>query len=161
MIQTKDRIEYLKKIGISEPLIRMAQGEIIHSFFESAYEEPEIFQVKNLPNEVTPLWQLDEFKTLIFEKDNKMVFAQVNLEDPDATLDIIGFTEQAALARLFIDNIEVSSLETSDLIREVKGASECSGFKYSQIFIDLLKLCDENEDKFFRQFNIFQKRIDW
>ncbi len=162
MKQDKKRIEYLKQIGISKPLIRMGQGEMIHPFFESAYEEPNyIYQIESIPDEMTPLWELEEFQTSIFETNKGIMFVQVNLEDPDATLKVIGFTEQAALARLFIDTIEVSNLETNELIKQVKEASECTGFKYCEEFIILLKLYDEDENEFFKQFDIFQKRTDW
>jgi hypothetical protein len=78
MKKGKKRVDYLKKIGLSEPIIRMAQGEIIHPFFESAYEEPNyIYEMKNIPDNITPLWQLDSFRTVVWEENNHIFSVQL------------------------------------------------------------------------------------
>ena len=66
MKKGKKRIDYLKRIGLTEPIIRMAQGENLHPFFESAYEEPNyIYSVKNVPDNITPLWEFDLLQTIV------------------------------------------------------------------------------------------------
>jgi hypothetical protein len=112
MKKGKKRIDYLKRIGLSEPIIRMAQGEILHPFFESAYEEPNyIYNVESVPYNIIPLWELDTFQTVVWDENNGIFFVQFDLDDLEGTFKIIGYTEQAALARLFLDSIEVSSLK--------------------------------------------------
>jgi hypothetical protein len=162
MKKGKERINYLKMIGVSEPIIQMAQGEILHPFFESAYEEPNyIYDIKNIPDNITPLWELESFQTVVLEQNNDIFFVQFNLDDLEITFKIIGYTEQAALARLFLDNIEVSNLENDELIKQVTEASKCTGFKYSEEFINLLKLYDSDGENYFERFHIFQEKVDW
>ena len=162
MKKGKERISYLKKIGLSEPIIQMAKGEILHPLFESAYEEPDyIYNEKDIPNSITPLWELDSFETVVLEEDDQIVFLQFNCEDLEATFRIIGYTEQATLARIFLDIIEVSSLENDELIKQVIEASKCTGFKYTEEFISLLKLYDNDGEQYIERFHIFQERIDW
>jgi hypothetical protein len=162
MKKGKKRIDYLKKIGLSGPIIRMAQGEILHPFFESAYEEPNyIYSVKKIPDNITPLWELDSFQTVVWEENKGIFFVQFDLDDLEGIFKIIGYTEQAALSRLFLDSIEVSSLKNDELIRQVKEASKCTGFKYSEEFINLIKLSDSYGEEYFDEFLIFQERVDW
>ena len=162
MKKGKKRIDYLKKIGLSEPIIRMAQGEILHPFFESAYEEPNyIYSEIKVPDNITPLWELDSFQTVVWVENRGIFFVQFDLDDLEGTFKVIGYTEQAALARLFLDSIEVSSLKNDELIRQVTEASKCTGFKYSEEFINLLKLSDSYGEEYFDKFQIFQERVDW
>ncbi len=162
MKKGKERINYLKMIGLSESIIQMAQGEILHPFFESAYEEPNyIYDIKNIPDNITPLWELESFQTVVLEQNNDIFFVQFNLDDLEITFKIIGYTEQAALARLFLDNIEVSNLENDELIKQVTEASKCTGFRYGDEFINLFKLYDSDLEKYFEKFHIFQERTDW
>jgi hypothetical protein len=162
MKKGKERINYLKMIGLSEPIIQMAQGKILHPFFESAYEEPNhIYDIKNIPNNIIPLWELESFQTVMLEENNDILFVQFDLDDLEATFNVIGYTEQAALARLFLDNIEVSNLENDELIKQVTEASKCTGFRYDDEFINLLKLYDSDLEKYFEKFQTLQKRIDW
>ena len=107
------------------------------------------------------LWELDSFQTVVLEENNQIVFLQFNCEDLEATFMIIGYTEQATLARLFLDTIEVSSLENDELIKQVIEASKCTGFKYTDEFVSLLKLYDNDGEQFFERFHIFQERIHW
>ena len=97
----------------------------------------------------------------MLEQNNDIFFVQFNLDDLEITFKIIGYTEQAALARLFLDNIEVSNLENDELIKQVTEASKCTGFKYSEEFINLLKLCDSDGENYFERFHIFQEKVDW
>jgi hypothetical protein len=162
MKKGKERINYLKKIGLSEPIIQMAQGEILHPFFESAYEEPNyIYEMKNIPDNITPLWEFESFQTVVLEENSHIFFVQFNLDDLEATFKIIGYTEQAALARLFLDNIELTNLENDELIKQVTEASKCTGFKHSEEFINLLKWYDSDLENYFERFQIFQEKVDW
>jgi hypothetical protein len=162
MKKGKKRIDYLKRIGLSEPIIRMAQGEILHPFFESAYEEPNyIYNVESVPYNIIPLWELDTFQTVVWDENNGIFFVQFDLDDLEGTFKIIGYTEQAALARLFLDSIEVSSLKNDELIRQVTEASKCTGFKFNEEFINLLKLYENEGEEYFDKFHIFQERVDW
>jgi len=140
----------------------MAQGEILHPFFESAYEEPNyIYSVIKVPGNIAPLWELDSFQTVVWEENKGIFFVQFSLDDLEATFKIIGYTEQAALARLFLDNIELTNLENDELIKQVTEASKCTGFKHSEEFINLLKWYDSDLEKYFERFQIFQERVDW
>jgi hypothetical protein len=162
MKKGKERINYLTMIGLSEPIIQMAQGKILHPFFESAYEKPNlIYDIKNIPNNIIPLWELESFQTVLLEKNDDIFYVQFNLDDLEATFKVIGYTEQAALARLFLDSIEVSNLENDELIKQVKEASKCTGFRYDDEFINLLKLYDSDLEKYFEKFHRLQKRTDW
>jgi hypothetical protein len=162
MKKGKERINYLTMIGLSEPIIQMAQGKILHTFFESAYEKPNlIYDIKNIPNNIIPLWELESFQTVLLEKNDDIFYVQFNLDDLEATFKVIGYTEQAALARLFLDSIEVSNLENDELIKQVKEASKCTGFRYDDEFINLLKLYDSDLEKYFEKFHRLQKRTDW
>ncbi len=162
MKKGKERINYLKMIGLSETIIQMAQGEIIHPLFKSACEEPSyIYDMKNIPDNITPLWGLESFQTVVLEENNHIFFVQFDLDDLEATFKIIGYTEQAPLAMLFLDNIEVSNLENDELIKQVADASKCTGFKYCEEFINLLKMYDSDEEAYFEKFHIFQGKVDW
>lgn len=86
MKKGKERINYLKMIRLSEPIIQMAQGKILHPFFESAYEEPNhIYDTKNIPNNIILLWELESFQTVVLEENNDIFFVQFNLDDLEAT----------------------------------------------------------------------------
>ena len=161
MRKGKKRIDYLKKIGVSEYLIHMAQGEILHEFLDS-YENPKyIYKMKNVPTNITPLWEIGYHLTAIVDRNNTISFVEFSLEDIEETFELIGFTEQAPLSRLFLDAIEVSSLEDYELITQIEEASICTGFEYSGILVDLLKQNSSGDGEYFDNFHTLQKKTDW
>lgn len=161
MRKGKKRIDYLKKIGVSEYVIRMAQGEILHEFLNS-YKPPKyIYKMKSVPTNIIPLWEIGYYLTAIVDRNNTISFVEFSLEDIEETFELVGFTEQAPLSRLFLSAIEVSSLEDNELITKIEEASICTGFKYSGILVDLLKQNSSGDGEYFDNFHALQKKTDW
>lgn len=117
--------------------------------------------MKSVPTNITPLWEIGYYLTAIVDRNNTISFVEFSLDDIEETFELVGFTEQAPLSRLFLSAIEVSSLEDNELIAKIEDASICTGFKYSGILVDLLKQNSNGDGKYFDNFHALQEKTDW
>ena len=117
--------------------------------------------MKSVPTNITPLWEIGYYLTAIVDRNNTISFVEFSLEDIEESFELVGFTEQAPLSRLFLDAIEVSSLEDYELITQIEEASICTGFEYSGILVDLLKQNSSGDGEYFDNFHTLQKKTDW
>lgn len=164
MKKGKERIDYLRRIGMSDQIIQMAQGEILHDFLRS-YEEPhEIYELSAMQSDVSliaPIWAVGDYQTVVTKKDNNILICEFEISSFAETFRLLGYTDQAPLANLFLDAIEVSNDEDIELIKQIKQAASTTGFEHAKILVDLIKQANKSNGNYFDNFDALRKKIDW
>lgn len=84
-----ERIETLRQWGISEPLLRLADGEILHEEFAISfkgppwyiYHEPDRSVRPPHGSQFAPLWEFSEAVTGVWPRGNKLEFIKFSSEN--------------------------------------------------------------------------------
>lgn len=137
MIVSKgDRLNVLRDLNLSEPVLKLASGQCIHTAFEYCCESLyEIYHGGEGPTGLTiaPLWQHGDSVTAVdLTTQGQVRFLEFSIEGPDEYW-VLATTEQGMLGQLFISLLERAY--EPDELEEVRQAAQVVGFKH----LDLLQ----------------------
>lgn len=122
------RVSMLQRLGVSEPLVRLATGECIHEVFRTFCLGPPLYAYRGAraPEGPTwvPLWDRDSRVTGLRAHPEGLEFIEFSVEDPRA-FDRIAGTEQGFWATRF------DALYENDVPESVlHDAARLVGFRY-------------------------------
>jgi hypothetical protein len=155
LIPENERVEVLRSWGISEPLIRLSSGEVLHEEFRYSDLGPpwyvyhgSVVVPQGLP--FAPLWEYAEQVTGVRRRDEGLEFVQYGFDQQDA-FTVLSRTEQGFWATRF------DRLYEGDVSFEVlRAAALVAGFRFLE---KLLSSRDAAETK--SQLGTFEGHNAW
>jgi hypothetical protein len=125
------RLNELRRLGLSEPVVRLAAGDHPHPAFRFACQGPwAAYHAAAVPDgpPLAPLWQCSGGVTGVWVQDGRPEFIEVNIETDSDEYEVLAHTEQGLLARLFFDLVEYEANDRGD--DDLPGAAAAVGFRY-------------------------------
>ena len=153
VISEESRLNEMRRLGLSEPVIRLSAGEIIHDLFR--YEEAPyyVYHDAEVPDgpDLIPLWDGSDMVTGVWEKDGRLEFIRFCIESPHE-FSVLAKTEQGLLATLFIQYYEFTDGEAGSL----REPARLIGFRFLDELVasyeSLSHKTSEEHDTFVRKF---------
>ena len=106
-VPKKDRVAELRRLGVSEPVVRLATGAVKLGVFPLLRTPSKVYRGIDWPERglmFAPLWEESETVTAVREKGGRTEFFAFSVEAPSSRWRLAG-TEQGLLATLFNDPI--------------------------------------------------------
>lgn len=130
VVPEHERVATLRRLGISEPVVRLSCGEKIHDLFGISCDGPpwEVYHNAEVPDgpPLVPLWEFAEGVTGLWEKAGRLEFIEFDVEAPDEFW-VLARSEQGFLASLLLWHYQNrDDLEWADF----KEPAEAIGFRY-------------------------------
>lgn len=128
------RVPALRRLGLSEPLIRLSSGECVHEMFRFSCLGPPhyVYHDAGTPDgpPLIPLWDYNDVVVAVWERPDGMEFFKFDIEAPDEYW-VKSRTEQGFWAGEFD-----FYYETETPIEELRAAAEVIGFRYLDRLIE-------------------------
>jgi hypothetical protein len=125
------RLAALRRLGLSEPVVRLAAGEVSHPAFRFACGEPHGVYVPGAAPDrgapVIPLWESCGGVSAARRTRRGVEFVGFSIEDPDEVWPVAR-TEQGLLAELFLDLLEYEGNSQAD--DDLPRAAAAVGFRF-------------------------------
>ncbi|MCI0703732.1 MAG: hypothetical protein L0241_21955 [Planctomycetia bacterium] len=130
-----DRVAELRRLGVSNPVIRLATGALKLDVFSLIRKPYKVYRGIEWSGKVVfvPLWERDDVTTAVREKGDGLEFFAVSVEAPSSPWRLAG-TEQGLLATLFHEPLNNCYDEPDeydkDYRSELKAAAKSLGFRH-------------------------------
>src|SRR5262249_10690551 len=152
------RLDELRRLGISEPLVRLASGDLIHPVFDPRFIGPPDY-VYRRPEELAPvpdgpplvpLWSFAGGVQGVWEVNDGLEFVDFSIEVPDRA-KIVARTEQGFLAWMFM-TLHEDLFDEEDEFETLPDAAAVVGFRHYEEWLDAYETTEvrsyEEWDKF-------------
>jgi hypothetical protein len=161
------RLDELRRLGISEPVVRLAGGELIHSVFDPCfvgppdhvYRGPEALAPVPDGPPLVPLWSFSGGVQGVWEVNGSLEFVDFSVEAPDRA-KVVARTEQGFLAWMFM-TLHEDLFDEENEFATLPDAAEVVGFRHYAEWLDAYEAEEvgsyEGWDKFLAG---FVERID-
>ena len=129
VIPEEHRLVKLREMGLSDAVIRLSAGELVHEMFEFRCKTPfYVYHGANLPEDPVfcPLWDCGDRVTGVWEPDGRPEYIQFSIE-ATGSYWAVAKTEQGLLAALFSTLYEDEDQLDLDGFRE---PARSIGFRY-------------------------------
>src|SRR4051794_2112896 len=105
VISGERRLTGLREMGVSEAVIRLSAGEVVHELFRFRCQTPPYFVYHGAePPDgpmFVPIWDCCDTATGAWERDGELEFLEFSIEEP-GEYRVLARTEQGFLAALFV-----------------------------------------------------------
>jgi hypothetical protein len=161
------RLEEMRRLGLSEPLVRLAAGEVLHEAFETCYTGPPGYVYGDWDEDegffpggptFVPFWSFADSVQGVWEADGGLEFIDLNVEDPDNPI-MLARTEQGFLAWMFTDLYESNWDDPEDFAR-LPQAAKAVGYRHFAEWAETFDRHDGGYDAYKRLCKEFVARID-
>jgi hypothetical protein len=131
VVSEDQRVSTLRRLGISEPVIRLSCGEDVHELFSDCCKGPPrriYYRHAEVPSgpPFVPLWDFADGVTGLWVRDGKLEFIKYDIEAADEFW-VLAHSEQGFLAALLLWHYQADDdLEWADF----KEPAEAIGFLY-------------------------------
>jgi hypothetical protein len=110
VVPEDQRLDVLRCLGLSEPLVRLSAGESVDPLFEYRCQGPPWYCYHGAHTPAgppfAPLWDCCNSVTGVWEKDGRLEFLEFSIEDRDDEYTVLAHTEQGLWATVFADLYE-------------------------------------------------------
>jgi hypothetical protein len=146
LVPKAQRLEALRRLGLSKPVLRQSSGKVLHPFFEDTFTRPyEIYHGAVVPvgPALAPIYSDNGQETGAWVRNGRLEFISFHIEDaPPGTYRVVAHTEQGMLADFFLHGLCMEEQDLSDEARasraEMAAAAQMIGFLY---FDELVRAC--------------------
>src|SRR5438034_666015 len=101
-----DRLDALRRLGLSDPLVRVSAGERVHPLFWFRCQGPpwHSYHGAGCPDgpPLVPLWDCGDTVTGVWERGGRLEFIRFDVDDPEG-YDTLASTEQGLWAMVLAD----------------------------------------------------------
>ena len=130
VVPEPERLDTLRRLGLSDPLVRLSAGEELHPVFAFRCQGPpgRAYHGAGVPDgpPLAPLWDCGDTVTGVWEQGGRPEFIGFSVEAPDEYW-VLAATEQGLWATVFADLFE----DRDDLAPEdFDGAARLVGFRF-------------------------------
>jgi hypothetical protein len=130
------RLDELRRLGLSDPLVRLAGGELVHPAFDPRFVGPPMYvygrdeDAVSVPDgpSLVPLWSFADGVQGVWEVGDALQFIDYDIEAPDE-FEIIARTEQGFLAWMFI-TLHEHLWDDRDDFEALAEAAEVVGYRH-------------------------------
>jgi len=130
------RLAELRRLGISEPLVRLAFGERLHPAFDPCFVGPPRRVYRRPEDQVSvpdgpplvPLWSFGDGVQGVWEVEGGLEFIDYDVEAPER-YQVVARTEQGFLAWMFM-TLHEDLFDEEDEFETLPGAAERVGFRH-------------------------------
>lgn len=108
VVPDERRIEELRRLGISDPVIRQSASEEVHPIFSTRCKPPFYSYhgaVCPAGPPLVPLWDSGDTVTAVWQPDDRLEFIEFRIECR-GEYQVLARTEQGLLANLFVNLLE-------------------------------------------------------
>jgi hypothetical protein len=158
VIPEDQRVAALRRLGISEPVIRLSCGENLHDLFSIGCEGPprRVYHQAEVPDgpPFIPFWEFaDSVTGLWVAADGRLEFIQFDVEAPDE-FRVLAHTEQGFLAAVLLWQYQNGDdeLEWDDFWEP----AEAIGFRY---LAELVAAYERTPIAGYDDYRAFQRRF--
>jgi hypothetical protein len=161
VVPEDERVAALRRLGISEPVIRLSCGENIHDLLSISCEGPpwEVYHNAEVPDgpPFVPLWEFAEGVTGLWEKAGRLEFIEFDVEGPDQYW-VLAHSEQGFLAWLLLWHYQNrDDLEWPDF----REPAEAIGFQFLSELVAAYEQASINSYDAYKEFQRrFVARVD-
>lgn len=130
VVPENERLDALRRLGLSGPLVRLAAGKPVHPAFGFRCQAPPRYSYHGAgcPGgpPLTPLWDCGDTVTAVWERDGRPEFIEFCIE-ADGEFWVLAATEQGLWATVFTALVE----DRDDLgADELRDAAQVVGFRF-------------------------------
>jgi hypothetical protein len=156
VIPEDQRLTGLREIGVSEAVIRLSAGEVIHELFGFRCRTPPFFVYHgaNPPDGpmFAPLWDCCDIATGVWEREGQLEFLEFSIEEADE-YRVLAHTEQGLLASLFVSLYE----DRDDLeLDDFREPARLVGFRHLE---EVVAAYDRNSQASLPEHESFRRRL--
>jgi hypothetical protein len=130
VVPEDQRLDVLRRLGLSEPLLRLSAGERLDPLFEYRCQGPPWFSYHHAgcPSgpPVAPLWDCGNSVTGVWVKEGQLEFVEFSIEDYEE-YTVLAHTEQGLWATVFADLFEDRDKLAPD---EFEAPARLVGFRF-------------------------------
>jgi hypothetical protein len=161
------RLDELRRLGLSEPLVRLAAGELIHPVFDPGFVGPPGYVYRRPEDQTSvpdgpplvPLWSFADSVQGVWEVDSGLEFVNYGIEAPDKA-EVVARTEQGFLAWMFL-SLHESLFDDEDEFATLPDAADVVGFRHYAEWLDAYEAVEVNSFEEWDRFEAsFVERID-
>jgi hypothetical protein len=161
------RLDELRRLGLSEPLVRLAGGELIHPAFDPRFVGPPMYVYGRDEEEVSvpdgpplvPLWSFADGVQGVWEIEDSLAFIDYDIEAPQH-FDIVACTEQGFLAWMFI-TLHGDLHDDHEEFAALAEAAEVVGYRHYGDWLATLAAADFSDENDWDAFlTLFVEGID-
>jgi hypothetical protein len=163
------RLEEMRRLGLSEPLVRLAAGEVLHPAFETCFVGPPSYvyggwvedeEDDYFPGGPTfvPFWSFADAVQGVWEAEGGLEFIDLYIEDPDNP-KLLARTEQGFLAWVFTDLYEYNWDDPEDFA-QLPEAAAVVGYRHFAEWAEAFDRHEGGYDSYKRLCKEFIARID-
>jgi hypothetical protein len=162
------RLDEMRRLRLSEPLVRLAAGEVLHPAFGTCYVGPPAYVYGSDWDEeegffpdgplFIPFWSFADTVQGVWERDGKLEFIDLHIEDPDNP-EILARTEQGFLAWMFTELYEFNWDDPEDFA-QLPQAAAVVGYRHFAEWASAFEASQGGYDEYKRLCREFIARID-
>jgi hypothetical protein len=163
------RLDELRRLGISEPVVRLAAGEVIQPVFDPRFVGPpgyvygwgddEIVPGPDGPM-LVPLWDFADGVQGVWEVDGGLEFIDYSIEAEADDYEVVARTEQGFLAWMFM-TLHADLFDEEEEFATLPDAAEVVGFCHYAEWLDAFETMHVSSDDEWDKFQVdFVERID-
>jgi hypothetical protein len=164
LVPKAERLDALRRLGLSEPVLQQASGKSLHKFFKYIFTKPyEIYYGAVVPDgpPLIPIYTNEGQETAAWVRNGRLEFITFHLEDdPPGEYRVVAHTEQGMLAEFFLYWLCTETQDLSDESRksraEMAAAAQMIGFLY---FGELVRACLASDHLGFKETQAFKRKL--
>jgi hypothetical protein len=142
VVERERRLELLRRLGVSDALVRQSAGEELHPLFWFRCQGPPQYSYAGAacPDGplLIPLWDCDTSVTGVREQGGGLEFLRFSVEEP-GDYRVLARTEQGLWATVFADLYE----DRDDLgLEDFREAAHAVGFRYFDRVVSTYEAAD-------------------
>jgi hypothetical protein len=129
VVPENERLDTLRRLGMSDPLVRLAAGEPVHPAFGFRCQAPPWYSYRGAGcpagPPLAPLWDCGDTVTAVWERAGRPEFIEFSIE-ADEEFWVLAASEQGLWAALFVAMFE----DEDGAVEPLRGAAESVGFRF-------------------------------
>ena len=144
VVAQEERLDALRRFGLSGALIRLSAGERLHALFELRCQGPPFYcyHGASCPEgpPLAPLWDWCDSVTGVWMRDGRLEFIRFSLEAV-AEYEVLANTEQGLWAGIFVELYEARDDLSAEDFRE---AARAAGFRFLDRLIEAYEAAEHS-----------------
>lgn len=167
VIAPEDRIDEMRRLGLSEPLVRLASGEVLHPAISTCYVGPPAYVCGGWDDEgryypdgptFVPFWSFADCVQGVWEVAGQLTFLDLHVEDPDNPA-VLARTEQGFLAWMFTQLYE-ANWDDPEGLAQLREAAAVIGYRHFAEWAEAFDRHSEGYDSYVRMSKGFVAHVD-